>query len=228
MKHIFFIIFLLNCINVYTFTFEDRIKFKTRICNNLSSCERCITTKTEKLKKSHLNEDDFPLLSEEEMRQIKNELKEALSFNVYGYGIPFVGNREYFSGPCDCNKLMKTKTLCSELNKSDPLPGLSDLNLKGVLVSLKNQLKGDKNVVSTSLSDTSTKNAKNLRFKQKELKKPKSEIICNCATEEDRLRLFCQDKCKTYITFLNKIRSYYDDVKKNTEDWFDDQIKKFK
>ena len=54
--------------------------------------------------------------------------------NTFAYGVPFVSNKVYFEAKCDCEKIKKARTLCSEIDKNDPLKGLSDIDLTGIIL----------------------------------------------------------------------------------------------
>jgi len=64
--------------------------------------------------------------------------------NTFAYGVPFVSNNVYFEAKCDCEKIIKARTLCSEIDKNDPLKGLSDINLTGIILESNQYLKLNK------------------------------------------------------------------------------------
>ena len=146
-----------------------------------------------------------------------------VSYNVLSYEVPFISGKEYFSNPCDCEKIAKIKKFCNDLKKSDPIPGLDNIDLKGVLVNGKEEISNKKSLKEGSLRFRQAKinNQKDLMNK---LNNKKLNHECNCLNEVDRLSLFCEDKCKQYSDLMNTIKSFYDVKIKETESWFNNEI----
>ncbi len=203
------IVFFINSLILFsilietnTFSMEETYKLRSSICNKVSSCTKCTPSRMKNLKDPPYTVNDF------------------VSYNVLSYEVPFVSGTEYFASPCNCEKIARVKKFCRDLDKSDPLPGLKNIDLRGILI--KEEAK--------SVNDFRFKQRRNSKMKvtkqMRSIKRGSHE--CDCMVETDRRSLFCQDQCKIYTEYMGKIRSYYDEEVKTTEAWFDREMNKYK
>ncbi len=54
--------------------------------------------------------------------------------NTFAYGIPFISNKIFFEADCNCKRIKKARMLCKELDRNDPLEGMKDINLAGIIL----------------------------------------------------------------------------------------------
>lgn len=202
--------------NVINFTLEETFAIKTRICNRLKSCNDCNSIDSDSdNKENDDNKNKFLSISR------NDEMAETLGANIFSYGIPFVGDKIFFTGPCDCNKIKRAKTLCSELDITDRLPGLSDIDLSEILIndSQKTESKNDKEKEEKSNV---------MRFKEKNKIKA-SKTDCNCMNQVKVKRsLFCENQCQKYSDYIKKISTFYDQVIKSTDSIFKKEMDSIK
>ncbi len=223
-----FSIFVACCIfNIYSslsleskFTATETYQMREKICSKISVCKSCSDNNSNS--KSNLigNGDE-------------DKLEQPFYFNVLSYGIPFTSSEEFKMRDCDCNKIIKVKKFCNDLENNDPLLGLTKYDLQGILLNIKQ-----------TDSDALDKNSKKI-FRFKELgqikvkkvnknipkflhKKIKNKTDCNCMEKSARKSLFCQDKCKFYTDTKLKINSFYDEQMRETEELFENEIKKYR
>jgi hypothetical protein len=197
---LFILIFYINLKSVYnlksTFTANETFQVRKKICSKFKYCSSCLKGKNLK----SMTKTDKPFYN-----------------NVLGYGIPFISADEFKIEDCDCNKVIKVKKFCDDLDKSDPLLGLTKYDLQGILLAVKKPELNSKNF-------RFKQNLKNLMILKKNKKLP---VECDCLNDKVSKSLFCQDKCKVFLEFKNKISSFYDDQLKETEDLFENEMKKY-
>jgi hypothetical protein len=202
--YIYGIILISVIFETQTFTMEETFQLRNSICNKVASCQKCTPSRGKNLKSSDYKINDF------------------VSYNVLSYEVPFMSGTEYFANPCNCEKISRVKKFCKDLDKSDPLPGLRNVDLRGILVkdddSINSQYRfrqRDNTFLKKKnfISDTKTK---------------KTKHECDCMNENDRQSLFCHDQCKLYTEYMIKVRSFYDKEVKETEAWFDREMNKLK
>jgi hypothetical protein len=211
----YFLLFIFGIQYINTFTFEETTTIRTRICNKLSNCNNC--------------EDKNGFENDKQENFVKNfglEIGNSIDVNIFRYGFPFVTGRPFFHGQCDCKKLLKAKTLCSELDKSDPLPGLKDIDLSGVFVNPDTVL--EKEVSSSKNEKKNNFISKNLRFKQIQLNSDNTKKECNCENEKDLKSLFCNYKCKDFVDYIKNLNNFYENIQGEAEKLIEQEKKKFK
>lgn len=209
--YIYGIILISLIYQTQTFTMEETFQLRNSICNKVNSCHKCTMNSSTNIKNS------------KNLKNSNYKITDFVNYNVLSYGVPFMSGPEHFaSPPCNCEKISRVKRFCKDLDKSDPLPGLRNVDLKGILVKEEDS---NTNQFRFKQSDKSFLKKKNL-FSGLKRKNTKHE--CDCMNEIDRKSLFCQDQCRVYTEYMIKVRSFYDKEVKETEAWFDREINKLK
>jgi hypothetical protein len=189
---------------------SDEMKYRmaNSICGTYRACN-CPEDEEEKEEKKKMKDTQDQNFT----NSIDNiqAFQSSMSVSTLSYGVPFFSNKIYFDSPCECKKLKKARTLCSEMEKVDILFGKNRINLTGIIL--------DNDKTSPSIPKIKSSH-NNLRFKEK-----MNTRSCNCLNDEDRISLFCEDKCHVYRRFLENINYFYNSQLQEANNYFESRIK---